>query len=901
MRRCYGCMREFDDIYEVCPQCGFIVGTAPKVKSHLPCGTKLYDGRYILGKVLGHGGFGITYIAWDSKRSRPVAVKEFFPNSLSTRGEGESTVSCYNSRSEKFFKDGVKKMLDEAERLSKFHKNENIVNVYDYFEANKTAYIVMEYLEGKDLKKYLEERGGKLDADEAIEIILPVLNALNDMHKANLIHRDISPDNIFICNNGKVKILDFGSARIAVEDADKSMSVMLKKGYAPKEQYASRSKQGPWTDVYAASATLYETVTGRKPVDSMERDVEQLKTFKELGILGMGELENIIRKGMAPEVADRTPDAATLYAELADLIRPSEGTVPDFVPKPPKEYVPEGTKKKSKKPLIAAAIIVAVVAAGAVGGKLAWDRFYANPAETTLSAESTSGNTTESTSDAQISEMPAISQAAAYQFANGEVTLAEKLSAILSDNKNVYMADINGDGNSEIINIKETENNASDVFVYTTLADGSIAESRLACGKDITFRADTEKNVLILEDKTPDEDGYRYTAVKISVDPAAGFVLGDKITVGEKDLDGDFNASQTESMVIAEYDKKYAELTNGLTLADLSELNSEGSCGENSNWIYHKGANLLRVFGSDYIEGKGPMDSDETPWSEIAPEVKTVILSKDITGIGRLAFADFVQLEEILIGERVSSIEDGVFSNCRKLRTIKLQGIRNIGSYVFDGSGVEEITVGRHLTKAESDSFFAPNLKKITVEEGGAYSTDSSGILYKNNELVLYPAGRSESEYTVSSEVSAIGAGAFRNAKNLKKIILHENIRKIDESAFSGCESLVEIRIPESVSVIPQNCFSGCSSLNYVEISEGVTAIEDFAFLNCTSLKFVMIPSSVTEMGNEVFSGCSILGTIEVNKKQSECSGWKNWSENALVKYKEETTTGRFPIWGIRD
>lgn len=341
-------MHEFADEFELCPHCGFIVGTAPEIKSHLPCGTKLSGGRYILGKVLGHGGFGITYIAWDSKRNRPVAIKEFFPNALSTRSEGESIVSCYNSKSEKFFKDGVRKMLDEGERLSKFYKNENIVNVYDYFEANKTAYIVMEYLEGKDLKKYLEENGGKLDIDEAIEIILPVLNALNDMHRENLIHRDISPDNIFICNNGKVKILDFGSARLAVQDADKSMSIMLKKGYAPKEQYSSRSKQGPWTDVYAVSATLYELVTGHKPVDSMERDEVPVKSFKELGVLGRGELESIILKGMAPDVADRTPDAATLYAQLAEIIKPADGSKPDFIPKPPKAFSNENKKTKCR-------------------------------------------------------------------------------------------------------------------------------------------------------------------------------------------------------------------------------------------------------------------------------------------------------------------------------------------------------------------------------------------------------------------------------------------------------------------------------------------------------------------------------------------------------------------------
>ena len=205
MRRCYGCMKEYDEKYDVCPYCGYVAGTEPEVKSHLNPGT-LLSGRYAVGKAIGHGGFGITYIAWDKKIKKVVAVKEYFPNAFSTRSAGETQVSCFNAKGEMFLKEGIKKMLDEAERLSSFSRNDNIVDIFDYFEENNTAYIVMEYLEGKDLKKYIEENGDKLAPEKAVELILPVLNALEDMHKEKLIHRDISPDNIFLCNNGKVKL-----------------------------------------------------------------------------------------------------------------------------------------------------------------------------------------------------------------------------------------------------------------------------------------------------------------------------------------------------------------------------------------------------------------------------------------------------------------------------------------------------------------------------------------------------------------------------------------------------------------------------------------------------------------------------------------------------------------------
>ena len=311
MQRCHGCMKEYGKEFDVCPHCGYIAGTLPQNKSHLRGGTELC-GRYMVGKVLGYGGFGITYIAWDQKLKRTVAIKEFFPNSLSTRSEGESSVSCYDAKALRFFNDGIKKMLDEGSRLSKFSGNENIVNVYDCFEENNTAYIVMEYLEGKDLKQYLAENGGKLSPEKAVEIILPVLNALEDMHKEKIIHRDIAPDNIFLCGNGKIKLLDFGSARLAVEDSEKSLSVMVKRGYAPKEQYASRSKQGPWTDVYAVCATLYKMITGSLPSESMERDIAPLESFAKFGINGFDELEKVIFKGLEPEISDRIQGVSRL-------------------------------------------------------------------------------------------------------------------------------------------------------------------------------------------------------------------------------------------------------------------------------------------------------------------------------------------------------------------------------------------------------------------------------------------------------------------------------------------------------------------------------------------------------------------------------------------------------------
>lgn len=315
--RCMGCMESFSEEFEVCPECGYVIGTAAKASYCLKPGTLLCE-NYILGKVIGQGGFGITYIGWDLIKKCKVAIKEFFPNALSTRTDGATVVSCYNDKAERYFKEGVRKMLDEGARLSKFSGHPNIVNVFDCFEQNKTAYIVMEYLDGRSLKDYAAENGGRLDPREAVNLMMPVIGALKDMHSENMIHRDIAPDNIYICNDGRVKLLDFGSARIAVEDAEKSLSVMVKPGYAPKEQYASRSKQGPWTDVYSVCATLYRLITGEAPVESIEREITPLKAFSEFGIENCEALEKIIVLGLEPEVPDRITSAEELETRLRE-------------------------------------------------------------------------------------------------------------------------------------------------------------------------------------------------------------------------------------------------------------------------------------------------------------------------------------------------------------------------------------------------------------------------------------------------------------------------------------------------------------------------------------------------------------------------------------------------------
>ena len=321
MKRCLGCMKEYDDEYEVCPHCGFVEGTEADEAYYIQPGTILQD-RYIVGRVLGYGGFGITYIGWDEDMERKVAIKEYLPSEFSTRMPDSTQVTVFSGDREEQFMSGMDKFVDEAKRLAKFHSSNGIIHIFDSFKENNTAYIVMEYLEGESLKDRLA-REGKMEVDEALSIILPILYALREVHKLDIIHRDIAPDNIYLTNehdeNGNpiVKLLDFGAARFSTTKHSKSLSVLVKPGYSPEEQYRSDGDQGPWTDVYAVSATLYRMITGVVPQISLNRSAkDEVKTPSKLGIKIHKGLENAIMNGMNIKIENRTQSVDQLIAEL---------------------------------------------------------------------------------------------------------------------------------------------------------------------------------------------------------------------------------------------------------------------------------------------------------------------------------------------------------------------------------------------------------------------------------------------------------------------------------------------------------------------------------------------------------------------------------------------------------
>ena len=302
----------------VCAKCGLTPEKYQMEAGLLTPGTNLL-GKYIIGRVLGRGGFGATYLAYSSEQDRVVAIKEYFPTGIANRAKGEEKISIVSNDKRKVFEKGANRFFEEAKTISRFNTNKNVVSVYEFFYANDTVYYSMEYLEGIDLKGYIAKKGGKLSENETVTIMRGVCDALVAVHSTQTLHRDISPDNIFICTNGDVKLIDFGAAKQVVgEHAQQNYSVVVKQGFAPAEQYKSNGRQGVWTDIYSVGASMYYALTGEIPIDAMNR-VENPNIVFDPALDISPEFINIINKCLKSKIEERYQSAIELLGALNEL------------------------------------------------------------------------------------------------------------------------------------------------------------------------------------------------------------------------------------------------------------------------------------------------------------------------------------------------------------------------------------------------------------------------------------------------------------------------------------------------------------------------------------------------------------------------------------------------------
>ncbi|KAA6182484.1 DUF1566 domain-containing protein [Thiohalocapsa marina] len=361
-----------------CAYCGYDEA-APRSPLVLPHRT-LLNGQFLIGRVLGKpGGFGITYLAWDQQLHTRVAIKEYLPRELAGRGVGQSTVAAHSGEDAELFRFGLEQFLQEARTLAQLD-HPNVVRVRHFFEANGTAYLVMDYYEGLSFAEYLEQQGGRVPEETAVQLMLPILDGLRAVHAKGFLHRDVKPQNIYLAKTdaGGVRpiLLDFGAARQAMGERSRSMSVVISAGYAPFEQYSRKGKQGPWTDIYAAAAVLYQAVTGVVPPEATDRIMDdELKPATGFGISQRLSDALSAALAVAPEaraqnvqafqMALRHPGSgSTRPVEMPDTSASTPAQTAHAQEHPPKDNIPKKSKGGCLLPsvLLVSLILVALFA-----------------------------------------------------------------------------------------------------------------------------------------------------------------------------------------------------------------------------------------------------------------------------------------------------------------------------------------------------------------------------------------------------------------------------------------------------------------------------------------------------------------------------------------------------------
>ena len=344
---CPQCFRNWDGS-NFCRYCGFDVNTYSSPSGALPLFSKL-NNRYMIGRVIGKGGFGITYIAMDTAknhRGERYAIKEFFPKEYAERSDGARTVAPKNNDlARAVYRHGREKYVEEANNLMRFDNVETIVSIYDCFQQNNTAYIVMELLEGKTMQQLLRDKK-TLELQTVLDCFMSIGTTLKEMHKKHILHRDLKPNNIFFTNDGQYKLIDFGAARdyMEAQRQGEGMSVLVSTDYAPPEQYIRTGDQGTWSDVYSLCAACYTMITGIRLGDS--RGDKVMRSLEELGYAPKN-ISDIFRKGLEKDhhlryqTFDEILDDLAVCRNVKTIIGDPLPPLPPDGGKPPVEPDPE--------------------------------------------------------------------------------------------------------------------------------------------------------------------------------------------------------------------------------------------------------------------------------------------------------------------------------------------------------------------------------------------------------------------------------------------------------------------------------------------------------------------------------------------------------------------------------
>lgn len=816
--RCYGCMRKLEVPGAVCPHCGYDNTNDPldskKQPSHLlPCGTIL-DGQYVVGRSLGQGGFGITYIGFDLNLELPVCIKEYYPEGAAMRSAGQSHAVCWgNSENAQYMKQSRKSFVKEAQKAAKLRDLEHVVTVWGVFFENDTSYIVMDYIEGETLKHRMVRTQKRLSEEECITLLTPVMQDLGKAHERGIIHRDIKPDNIMLRLNGEPVLLDMGAAKDMEKTAQNSAlssDMVVSHGFSPMEQYRQHGDIGPWTDVYAMCATMYYCVTGKVPPPSIDRVAGEKVDFTQFSPTFSAALE----RGLVIKSEERLQSMEALLSALS-------GKIP----------------KKSKLPLIlgAAALVVLLF----FGGKALLGR--KSPVET--QAPSGQSIITESPTTAlPITTDPALDPSVKQTPA--PLLPGTPSSASAEEFEEVFEAGLRFSVYADYAVVTGREEETREAVIPSAVQGLPVTE--IASG---AFAEDT--------------------ALKSVVIPASVTKIGTMAFSGK----GTENAALT-SIAVAEDNPNYCARGGVLYSHDMKELIAypaglAGSC-EIPDTVARIGP--YAFYGCRRVSSITIPESvtsiEESAFS-YCTEITYIEIPKTVENIGDRAFSYCSLLRYITVPEGVKNIGKSAFVGCTVIKAFTVPAsVVSIGDSTFlSCPSLEEIqvkddnasfcSIGGALYSKDTTELIAYPTGRTTaniVIPDGVQRIRANAFL--NCEALKY--------ITLADSVSYIGSFAFSGCTELRHIVIPEGVSSLEESTFAGCENLQDATLPQSLTLIGKNAFSGCKTLFEFVVPEGVMMIEDGAFQGCRNLLRISLPNTLIDIGNNVFADCAALTKLTI-------------------------------------
>ncbi len=898
---CSRCMRELES-EGICRHCGYdpnqIVG-----HSVLEEGTLLQNGRYQLGAVIGMGGFGITYAAWDYTLSQPVAIKEYFLQNICERDVSESDDVIVTPEQQNLFQVGQLRFSREARVLSSLQNVKNVVAVLDWFEDNNTAYIVMEYVRGVTLEKYVQDN--KVEPKKLILMLRELIDSLILVHAQGIIHRDISPGNIMVQDDGTLKLIDFGAAVSEERRAQgKDMTVIYNRKFAPPEQYDENGAQGPWTDVYALSATLYYLVSGEYPADAITRTgKDSLKPLSAQKVQLKRWQIKAIMDGMIPQPGKRIQNMDIYRSVLYHLPMPEE-------------------VKRRRRFMIKAVSTMAVISLLSVLATVnfTYGFYLGNGVRYSLQAEGFHIVGYSGTKD--VLDLPehrlgiSVTQIDSSAFQGNKelvtVTIPSTVNSIeefaFNDCANLNTVTLSEGvetlasqafGNCSELQMISVPNSLVSIDAHTfagtserllLVGDLDSTAARLAEEQGLNFAhiqiTENETGITLLKYETLQEnarvpdyiDNKPVTEIASYVQNESVFPKGIHSIILPDYLEsiGDYALYQMQISEIELPDSLNSIGKNAFSQSFLKEIHLPESVAEIGDGAFSTCIKLDTVSLSPNIGiiPNGCFEGDTA--------LCNIEIPKGITEVGALAFSKCDKLEQLELPSDIKIINKFAFMDCASLKTIFLpDSLAFMPPSAFSGCSNSLVLVGGSDTYAD---YFAQKYKyefySMSDYDRNILVSSSGNLMVKEDvqeseiaELPTYfkeitvkrilDAQKLKSRKVILPEfVESIATSSFYANEYLESIEFPDTLKSIDSFAFWGCKNLAEVNLPEGLTELGGASFASCDKLKKITLPDTLKIIGDGAFENCKYISQVDIPTSLVILENDVFAGTGLVSVV---------------------------------------